>query len=130
MSKSYLLDTNAVIARINGDDSFDKYIEIADEIFIASIVLGELYYGARNSGRIEENLTQIEKIVMSGVVLGCNIDTARWYGRIAAQLKTIGRPIPQNDIWIAAIARQYELTMLTRDKHFENVDGLVVESWL
>jgi tRNA(fMet)-specific endonuclease VapC len=67
---------------------------------------------------------------MSGVILGCNVDTARWYGRIAAQLKTIGRPIPQNDIWIAAIARQYELTMLTRDKHFENVDGLVVESWL
>jgi tRNA(fMet)-specific endonuclease VapC len=51
------------------------------------------------------------------------------YGRIAQQLRRKGRPIPQNDIWIAATALQYDLTLVTRDEHFKQVEGLALETW-
>jgi tRNA(fMet)-specific endonuclease VapC len=54
---------------------------------------------------------------------------ARFYGRVSHQLRVKGRPIPQNDIWIAALAIQHNLTVLTRDSHFAEVDGLATQSW-
>jgi tRNA(fMet)-specific endonuclease VapC len=62
-------------------------------------------------------------------VLGCDTATARQYGRIKNALRARGRPIPDNDIWIAAIALQHDLTLLSRDRHFGAVAGLVVETW-
>ena len=56
--------------------------------------------------------------------LPCDFDTARLYGRIKAELRRKGKPIPENDIWIAAAAIQYGLTLVTRDRHFDFIDGL------
>jgi tRNA(fMet)-specific endonuclease VapC len=98
-------------------------------IFTPSIVLGELYYGARKSTRVPENLARIEEFAARSTVLVCDTETARRYGEIKDRLRQKGRPIPENDIWIAAIALQYELTLVARDAHFENVDDLKVETW-
>jgi tRNA(fMet)-specific endonuclease VapC len=67
--------------------------------------------------------------VFSSVVLACDLDTAREYGVIKNALREKGRLIPENDIWIAAIARQHDLTLVTRDEHFKEIKHLKVEMW-
>ncbi|RMF82552.1 MAG: type II toxin-antitoxin system VapC family toxin [Chloroflexi bacterium] len=129
MPDALLFDTNAAIGLLNGDSQVEQIVDNTDEIFVPVIVIGELYLGAENSGRVEKNLRRVDQFAQRYAILSCDEDTARWYGRIAAQLRSKGRPIPQNDIWIAAIARQHELTLLTRDDHFKQVDGLQMQAW-
>ncbi len=129
MTGIYLLDTNAAIARMSEDKDIIKFLEEADDVFIPSIVLGELYFGAHKSGRVEANLMEVEVLALSGAAIGCDIETARVYGRIRYELRAKGRPIPVNDTWIAAIALQHNLTLLTRDGHFKEVDNLPLQSW-
>jgi tRNA(fMet)-specific endonuclease VapC len=129
VSGSYLLDTNIVIPFLRGEQTVIDQFDQADEILLPSIVLGELDFGARKSGRTPENLARIEELSRQVIVLNCDTDTARHYGSIKNALRLKGRPIPDNDIWIAAIARQYQLTLVTRDAHFSEVDKLRVEAW-
>lgn len=129
MSGSYLLDTNIVIAFFSGEPAVIDQFDQADEILLPSIVLGELVFGARKSSRAAENLARIEDLSRQVVVLDCDSDTARQYGAIKNALRLKGRPIPDNDIWIAAIARQYRLTLITRDTHFAEVDDLPSGIW-
>lgn len=129
MSNGFLLDTNIVIAFIEEDTLIRQNFAEAEAVFVSSNVLGELYYGAYKSGRVEVNLTRIQEFVGIVDVLGCDIVTAGYYGRIKNILRQKGRPIPENDIWIAAIAIQHELTLVSRDAHFEEVDGLLLERW-
>jgi tRNA(fMet)-specific endonuclease VapC len=123
-----LLDTNAVIALQAKDAAMLKFLD-ANIMFVPSIVIGELYYGAYKSGRVQANLKVIEEFADSNTVLTCDKTTARLYGAIRQQLKIKGRPVPENEIWIAAIARQYELTLVTRDEHFRQIDELLLEAW-
>jgi tRNA(fMet)-specific endonuclease VapC len=129
MPGTYLLDTNAAIAHRKSDPALIKIVEDADLVFVSSITLGELYFGAYKSGRVEANLADTEQLALSGAAIACDIGTARIYGRIRNELRTKGRPIPMNDVWIAAIALQHNLTLLTRDEHFKEVDNLPLESW-
>jgi tRNA(fMet)-specific endonuclease VapC len=92
-------------------------------------VLGELYYGAFRSGRIQENLAVIDALAQEVTVLPVDESTARLFGAIHQELRAKGKPIPENDIWIAAAAKQYDLTLVTRDGHFAEVSGLTVEHW-
>jgi tRNA(fMet)-specific endonuclease VapC len=57
------------------------------------------------------------------------MEVAREYGRLRQRLRTKGRPLPENDIWIAATAKHHELVLVTRDRHFGDVDDLLVEAW-
>jgi tRNA(fMet)-specific endonuclease VapC len=125
----FLLDTNIVIALFAGEVSIQQRLAEASEVFVPCIVLGELYYGARKSTRVTENLARIDEFVASSTVLPCGTATAQQYGDIKNTLRVKGRPIPENDIWIAAIAMQYQLTLVARDGHFHEVDGLRVEAW-
>jgi tRNA(fMet)-specific endonuclease VapC len=129
MSGRNLLDTNIVIALFAQDAAVVEHLDEAEEVFIPSIVLGELYFGARKSRRVKENLARIDEFAFSNVVLGCDTETARYYGEIKNALREKGRPIPENDVWIAAIALQYDLTLISRDAHFGEIDHLKVESW-
>lgn len=129
MPGSYLLDTNAVIALLENDPGIKSSLQDEPEIFIETTVLGELYFGARKSHRVEENTARIDAFAEACPPLSTDLATSRLYGRIKADLRSKGRPIPENDIWIAAMATRYELTLLTRDRHFFEVDGLRVESW-
>jgi tRNA(fMet)-specific endonuclease VapC len=125
----FLLDTNIVIALFAREAAVQQRLAEASEVFVPSIVLGELYYGARKSTRVTENLARLDEFVASSTVLPCHMATAQQYGDIKNQLRAKGRPIPENDIWIAAIAMQYQLILVARDGHFHEVDGLRVETW-
>lgn len=123
-----LLDTNMVSAALEQETAVVSRLA-AVTVIIPNVVLGELYYGAYASTRIENNLQRIEALLEDFSVLTSDEETARQYGMVRAGLKRKGRPIPENDVWIAALALQYNLTLVTRDKHFAEVDGLTIESW-
>jgi tRNA(fMet)-specific endonuclease VapC len=88
-----------------------------------------LCFGARKSGRASENLARIDEFAANSVVLGCDTDTARRYGEIKHALRVKGRPLPENDIWMAAIALQHGLLLITRDTHFSDIENLEVTAW-
>jgi len=117
MSGNYLLDTNIVIALFASDSAVTDRLEDAEEVFIPSIVLGELYYGAHKSSRAKENIARLDDFAASNVVLSCDTEIARRYGEVKDRLRQKGHPIPENDIWIAAIALHHGLTLVTRDMH-------------
>jgi tRNA(fMet)-specific endonuclease VapC len=128
MAGDYLLDTNIVTAILNREPALLART-IAGKILVPSIVIGELYYGAENSARRDENRVRVDQYARSIVILNCDAVTGKHYGRIKAQLRAKGKMIPDNDIWIAALAIQSDLTVVTRDGHFQYVDGLRVEAW-
>jgi tRNA(fMet)-specific endonuclease VapC len=127
MNGRYLLDTNIAIAIV------EKRIDFRDrpgvQGFLSTTVLGELFFGIEKSSRVEENLKRLQHLRNVFPVLVCDAETARYYGIIKHALLRKGRPIPENDIWIAASARQHRLTLATRDGHFEYVDALMTEHW-
>lgn len=129
MNGSYLLDTNVVIALFAQNDAVRAKLRAADETYVSSVVVGELYYGARKSANPEPNIARIDEFAASVTVLGTDLDTARRYGEIKMTLQAKGRPIPENDIWIAAACRQHDLVLATRDDHFQEVAGLNTEAW-
>jgi len=129
MSGRFLLDTNIVIALLEDEALAKDKLAMADEVFVSSVTLGELYFGAWKSGRPQANLARLGEFAADNVVLGCDSDTARRYGEVKDALRLKGRPIPENDIWIEAMALQHNLTLITRDRHFNEVDGLKVEIW-
>jgi tRNA(fMet)-specific endonuclease VapC len=129
MSGNYLLDTSILVDLFAEDEIIKAQLAKVENTFIPSIAIGELYFGARKSVRAEKNIQQIEQLVIASVVLPCDGETGYWYGIVKDRLRKIGKPIPENDIWIAALALQHNLALATRDKHFDNVEGLTVESW-
>jgi len=129
MNGRFLLDTNIIIAFFAGEAATHERLGQAEEIFVPYIVLGELYYGAYRAGRTETNLERIDEFMIASAVLGCDSNTAREYGSIKNKLRQKGRPIPENDIWIAAIAQQHDLILVTRDKHFGEIEDLKQEIW-
>jgi tRNA(fMet)-specific endonuclease VapC len=129
MSGDVLLDTNIVIALFARDAAVLAGLRQTPTVFVPSIVLGELYYGANNSKRASANVASIDQFSAASTILTADAATARHYGDIKNLLKIKGRPIPENDIWIAAIAAQHALTLVTRDAHFREVDGLAVNTW-
>ena len=129
MSGSFLLDTNIVIAILDKDPAVGEHLAEATEVFVPSIVLGELYYGARKSSRVESNIETVNQFTAANRILACDSTTAQHYGEIKNLLREKGRPIPENDIWIAAIANQHDLTLVSRDNHFDEVEGLSLERW-
>jgi tRNA(fMet)-specific endonuclease VapC len=129
MSGKVLLDTNIIIALFGQDEAVLKHLRGAAEIFIPVIAVGELYYGAYKSGRRAANLQRVREFAATNAVLVCDAQTALVYGRVKNELRQKGTPIPENDLWIAALALQHGLVLVTRDKHFDAVDGLRVEAW-
>src|SRR5262245_24611879 len=129
MSGRFLLDTNMVIALWANDATVTAPLAIAREVFVPIIVLGELYYGARKSAWSATNLARIDAFAARSSILLCDLGTAQQYGVIKNELRAKGRPIPENDIWIAAVAMQYSLTLASRDDHFGDVDGLTIVKW-
>jgi tRNA(fMet)-specific endonuclease VapC len=125
----FLLDTNIVIALFAGEAAILERLAGVGEVFVPATVLGELYYGARKSARMAQNIARIDEFAGCNKILPCDAATAALYGNIKNQLRAKGRPIPENDIWIAAVALQYRLVLVARDAHFREIDGLQVEAW-
>lgn len=125
----FLLDTNIITAWLKGDTSIADKIDKAKEIHIPTIVLGELYYGALYSTQIEKNIKRIKSITKNYSVLQVDEEVSIAYGNIKATLRKKGKPIPENDIWIAAVGIRFDLIVVTRDKHFNDIDGIKIKNW-
>ncbi len=128
-SGKYLLDTNIVIALFSDEVAVQERARNAAVVALAPPIIGELYYGAQKSGRVAENLHRIDNFVQRNAFFPCDLETAQWYGIVKDQLRRKGRPMPDNDVWIAAIAMQRGLILVTRDSHFDEVESLQTERW-
>jgi len=129
MSGRFLLDTNVVVGLLTGDEVIRQHLTQDAKVFLPAVVVGELYYGARKSHRAEENLARINQFAFSTVVLDCDIETANEYSMVKNELRLKGRPIPENDLWVAAIARQHNLVLVSQDKHFVDIERISLEQW-
>lgn len=98
MSGNYLLDTNIIISLFADEAVVKNKLVQASEVFIPSIALGELCYGARKSGRTQANLARVDELAANSTVLVCDAETARQYGEVKNKLRLKGRPLPENDI--------------------------------
>ena len=129
MNGDRLVDTNIVIALFNEETTVERAFDGARVVSVPSIVLGELYYGAFRSVRVGDNLQRNQDFQRASEVLFTDEQTGIVYGRVKAELRAAGTPLPDNDIWIAALARQHDLTLVTRDAHFDAVNALRTERW-
>jgi tRNA(fMet)-specific endonuclease VapC len=125
----FLLDTNAIIALQRENEDLKKLLSTSTDVFVPAVAVGELYYGAYKSQRVEENRKNVAAFIANRVVLNVDVDTADVYGQVKQALRAKGRPIPENDIWIAALAIQYDLTLIADDAHFGEVDNLNWQGW-
>lgn len=125
----FLLDTNIITAWLKGESVIADKIDRAKEVHIPIIVIGELYYGALYSTHVQKNISDIQSITDHYNVLPIDEAVTIAYGIIKAELRKKGKPIPENDIWIAAIAKRYHLTIVTRDKHFKEIESISIKNW-
>ena len=129
MSGDFLLDTNTVIRLFAHDQAVERRFDADPRILLPIFVLGELYYGALKSSLVDENCRRIDDFLGRVEILYATLGTAYDFGMIKTELERKGRMIPQNDLWIAAMARQYGLTLVFSDRHFAEVDDLRWEQW-
>lgn len=128
-SSSYLLDTNAAIALMNRDALFISHFASEAGLALPAPALAELFFGAQRSSRRERNIERVSQLAESLPVLNCDVAVSRMWGIVKHDLHQKGRPIPQNDIWIAAIALVHGIILVTRDAHFSEVSELKILSW-
>jgi tRNA(fMet)-specific endonuclease VapC len=119
------LDTNVVVAYFRGDQRVHPHLRVN----LPWVVLGELYYRAQRAQRKQEQLAYIRDLLTYAAVLFPDHDTTAIYGQVKAELAQLGKPIPDNDLWVAAIARQHGLPLATRDAHFAQVPQLKTLDW-
>jgi tRNA(fMet)-specific endonuclease VapC len=126
---SVLLDTNIVVAHFRNDPGVTAHLQTAPVIYLPLVALGELQYGALRSRQREAQLALIREFLQTAILLLPDQGTSERYGQVKAELADAGKLIPDNDIWIAAMARQYDLPLATRDAHFAAVQGLNTLAW-
>jgi tRNA(fMet)-specific endonuclease VapC len=120
-----LLDTNVAIALLENDSEVEQRLSQGATIYLPVITLGELYFGASKSMRPGENIRRVDQLAGTISIVNCDQAVARHYGDLKQELRRRGRPIPENDLWIAAMARRHDLTLVSRDRHFDEA----VQAW-
>jgi tRNA(fMet)-specific endonuclease VapC len=124
-----ILDTNALSAAADGDPAVVALLSRADQVAVPVIVLGEYRYGIAQSRNRAAYANWLKGLINDCLVLDVNEPTTHFYAEITLELRRSGKPIPTNDIWIAALCRQYALPLLSRDLHFDLVSGLKQVAW-
>jgi tRNA(fMet)-specific endonuclease VapC len=124
-----ILDTNAVSAWCDDDAALLAVLPTDRPLFIPAIVLGEYRFGIKVTRDRKIREAWLEDVESAVTVLDVNSETAQHYADVREQLRKARTPIPENDLWIAALARQHELPVITRDGHFENVADLRRVGW-
>jgi tRNA(fMet)-specific endonuclease VapC len=115
MAGDLLLDTNIVAALFENDPAVTGRLTDRSRVYLSATVLGELYFGALKSKRPSENLRRIHDLLSGVALVECDAEVALAYGTIKDELRLKGRPIPDNDVWIAAAARCYGLSLVSRE---------------
>ena len=121
-----LLDTNAYVDLMLGRPEVGDRIRRSERIYLSAVVAGELIFGFRNGRRYESNMRMLEEFLANPYVefLPVTMTTADRFGRISGELRRKGKPIPTNDIWIAAHAMESGAELLSSDVHFGLISGL------
>ena len=122
-----LLDSNAYSLLMRGHGEVAELVRRAEEVLFSAVVVGELMYGFRHGTQFERDAGDLRSFLDSPYSTFVDVGpvTADRYSRIAAALRAKGRPIPTNDIWIAAHAMETGTDLVSADSHFEHVDGIV-----
>lgn len=120
------LDTNRLTDLFQGDAELAKWLGICDEVWIPLFVLAEMKAGFRGGSHHLANEILLHKLLLKPTVqvLLPGIETVEHYAQLFVQLKRAGAPIPNNDLWIAALALQHNLLLVTRDRHFDCIPQL------
>jgi tRNA(fMet)-specific endonuclease VapC len=124
-----ILDTNAVSAVADNQASAVRIFSSVASVELPAIVLGEYRFGIGQLRRRKEYEKWLEELIAATRVLSVDEETSRHYAQVRSELKKAGRPIPSNDLWIAALARQYQLPLMSQDTHFDAVQGLKLIRW-
>lgn len=122
-----MIDTNAYAAFKKGENSILEIIQTAEILAISPIVLGELLSGFEWGGKAKSNRDELQKFLESARVkiFPLTSDTSNFYSQVYSSLRKKGKPIPSNDLWIAAQTLENGCVLCSYDKHFKEVDGLV-----
>jgi tRNA(fMet)-specific endonuclease VapC len=121
-----LLDTSVIVHAFKSRNDVAEKLDAVAETYVPVIVLGELYYGAYKSMYTSKHMAVMQAFLQNCTLLAVDSVTADVYGTVKAALARKGNPIPENDIWIAALALQHGLPLFTTDKHFEQIPGIVL----
>jgi len=124
-----LLDTSAYSALNRGHQAILNVLRRSETVCLSAVVLGELYSGFRAGNRWAENTAQLAQFLSKPSVRVVNVteETALRYAEVDVYLRKNGRPIPRNDVWIAAAALEHGLQLLTLDVHFRQIPLLLIQ---
>jgi len=121
-----LVDTNIYSGFMKGDPEIKEILKQAAHLYFPFIVIGELLFGFKLGAKEKENQEQLNDFLFTNrtTVLYPNESTLECYASVAVELRKKGKPIPTNDIWIAAFARQFDYLLFSLDSDFQYVDGI------
>ena len=120
------IDTNRLTDLFKGDADLASYLGTCDEVWLPFVVLGEIkagFYGGTRQAQNELLLSRLLSRRTVRILYACR-ETTEQYARLFAQLKRAGKPVPDNDLWIAALALENDLALITRDCHFDQIPQL------
>jgi len=124
-----ILDSSALSALFAGDVALNTLLSGTLRHHLPVVVIGEFRYGLRRSRHRDQLEPLLDSLVRESIVLRLDEVTAETYARVRYQLRERGRPLPENDVWIAALARQHNLPIVSRDRHFDDVPELRRYGW-
>jgi tRNA(fMet)-specific endonuclease VapC len=129
MARGILLDSSVVILHLRGRLDLSARVAASEPLFLPLTALGELYKGVLKSNQPHKSQLLLETFLKTVAVLNPDGATALRYAQISADLERKGTPIPENDIWIAAMALECGMPLAARDAHFALVAGLELLAW-
>lgn len=121
-----MLDSSVIIHSFRKKNNVEVVLNGLSEAYVSTVVIGELFYGAYKSDDVSRHVAIVKSFPDKCTILPIDYGTADTYGAIKTMLIKKGKPIPENDIWIAATALQHELPLFTTDEHFKEVQGIVL----
>ncbi len=124
-----ILDTNAVSALLKGDPALGEVLAAEERHHLPVVVIGEYRYGLSRSRHRDHLEALLARLIQESIVLLIDETTAEAYARVREELRRKGRPIPENDVWIAALAWQHQRPVVSRDGHFDDVPDLQRLAW-
>jgi tRNA(fMet)-specific endonuclease VapC len=124
-----ILDTNAVSSLFAGDPALADVLAARSRHHLPVIVIGEYRFGLLRSRHRERLGVLLATLIQESSVLAVDLVTAEIYSQVREDLRASGRPIPENDVWIAALALQHRQPVVSRDDHFDSVPGLLRLGW-
>jgi tRNA(fMet)-specific endonuclease VapC len=124
-----ILDTNALSSAEDANPDILKILMEVQQLALPVVVIGEFRYGISRSRHAMEYGRSLDGLIDDCLVLDITDRTTHHYASIRLELRKTGKPIPVNDLWIAALCRQHDLPLLSRDRHFDVVPGIRRLEW-